>query len=75
MAEKSKSSAVATCEHCVHFQNDPGILEQIFCGLTSMSSGYASVRAQDGLCLQHGLYLSAWESCPEFCPKHSPYSG
>jgi hypothetical protein len=31
-----------------------------------MSSGYSSVRADDGICLRHERYLSAESSCPDF---------
>jgi len=34
-----------------------------------MSSGYASVRAEDGLCARRGLYLSARDSCAAFAPR------
>lgn len=51
---------------CTHFRNDPAFLEQAFGGLTSLGSAYASVRAEDGICLLHGRYLTARASCPEF---------
>jgi hypothetical protein len=56
------------CAACVHFQNNPAVLEKTFRGLSVMSSGFASVRAQDGLCNQHGIYLSARDGCPDFQP-------
>jgi hypothetical protein len=66
MEPTNRRIADATCGRCAHFQNDPAALEKAFPGLTSMCSGFASVRAQDGLCRQHGIYLSAWDSCPSF---------
>ena len=54
------------CRHCRHFRNDPRFLEAAFPGLTSMSSGYGSVRAEDGICLKHERYLNAESSCPQF---------
>ncbi|HEY6834711.1 MAG TPA: hypothetical protein VI251_19735 [Pseudolabrys sp.] len=54
------------CRTCVHFRNDAKYLETVFSGLTSLSSGYGSVRADDGICLRHGRYLSARASCPQF---------
>jgi hypothetical protein len=54
------------CQDCAHFQNDPAHIEQAFPGLTSMSSGFASVRDIDGLCDHHQLYLSARDCCPHF---------
>jgi hypothetical protein len=55
-----------TCSSCVNFDNDPATLEKELPGFTAMGSGHASVRANDGLCRLHGLYLSATDSCPSF---------
>ena len=55
-----------TCRHCRHFRNDARFLETAFPGLTSMSSGYGSARAEDGICLRHDRYLNAVSSCPQF---------
>jgi len=33
------------CRSCDHFRNDPKYLETVFEGLTSLSSGYGSVRS------------------------------
>jgi hypothetical protein len=54
------------CRNCRHFRNDPKYLETAFKGLTSLSSGYASVRSDDGICVRHDRYLSARSSCPDF---------
>jgi hypothetical protein len=56
----------ARCETCKHFRNDPAYIEQTFKGLTSFSSGYASVRADDGLCTFHDMYLAADCFCPHY---------
>ena len=56
----------ATCRACTHFRNDPAYLESIFQGLNIMSSAWASVVAEDGVCLRHDRYLSAEASCPDF---------
>ena len=56
------------CLACVHFRNDAKFLEAAFSGLTSLSSGFGSVRADDGICLRHDRYLSAWSFCAEFSP-------
>jgi len=55
----------ATCRSCAHFRNDPAYLEAIFQGLNVMSSAWASVVAEDGVCLRHDRYLSAEASCPD----------
>jgi hypothetical protein len=58
--------AGATCQECVHFQNEPARIEETYSGLTVMSSGYASVRDRDGICNYHQIYLSARDSCTDF---------
>ena len=62
----------ARCETCKHFRNDPAYIEEAFRGLTSFSSGYASARADDGLCTQHDLYLSPDCICPRYAARTSP---
>ncbi len=54
------------CGRCLYFQNDPAVLERELPGLASMGSGYAAVRAEDGICRRHGLYLSARDYCPNY---------
>ncbi len=60
-----------TCQKCVHFENDPSLVEEVYRGLTAMSSGFASVRDQDGFCNYNQLYLSARDSCPSFASHAS----
>jgi hypothetical protein len=59
------------CQGCVWFHNDPAFIESAYPGLTSMSSGFASVRDRDGLCEHHQRYLSARDSCEQFAPRTS----
>ncbi|MDR3437408.1 hypothetical protein [Telmatospirillum sp.] len=66
----AKAAPVGRCLGCAHFTNDPQVLESLFPGLSSFSSGAASVRADDGLCRHHGRYLSAWCTCPAFSDGH-----
>ena len=54
------------CRRCVHFRDDPAMIEALVTGLASFGSGYSSVRADDGLCLHHQRYLSGRASCPDF---------
>lgn len=54
------------CQHCTHFNNDPAAIEEAYPGLTALSSGFASVRHQDGFCNLHQYYLSALDSCKQF---------
>jgi hypothetical protein len=57
------------CKNCAHFQNDPAVIEKTYPGLKVMSSGFASVRDQDGFCNYNELYLSARDSCPQFSTR------
>ncbi len=58
----------AICLNCTHFRNSPAFLEKTFPGLKVMSSGMASVRADDGLCLKREVYLAAYYHCDSFEP-------
>lgn len=51
------------CRTCAHFDNAPATLEAAFGNLASMSSGFASVRAEDGICHARGIYLSSRAGC------------
>jgi hypothetical protein len=55
-----------SCGSCAHFRNDPAYLERLFPGLTSLSSGDASVRGDDGHCRRHDRYLGADACCADF---------
>jgi hypothetical protein len=59
------------CRACSYFRNDAKYLETAFKGLTSLGSGYGSVRSDDGICLRHDRYLSARSSCADFLPATS----
>lgn len=54
------------CRGCRYFRNDAKYLETVFAGLASLSSGYGSVRSDDGICLRHDRYLSARSFCADF---------
>jgi hypothetical protein len=64
-----RSSSGPVCRKCAHFEGDPAVIEAVYPGLTAMSSGFASVRDQDGFCNHNQLYLSARDSCPSFAPR------
>jgi hypothetical protein len=63
-----------SCQGCAHFQNDPVMIEKAYPGLTTMSSGFASVRDKDGLCNYNQLYLSARDSCKNFKPRMNEFN-
>ncbi|HET7063283.1 MAG TPA: hypothetical protein VFI49_03340 [Rudaea sp.] len=54
------------CAACTFFCSDPQELESRIAGLRSFGSGFASVRAGDGLCAKHGRYLPASAHCASF---------
>jgi hypothetical protein len=58
--------AAERCGACAHFRNDAAFLEAALPGLASLSSGHASVRGEDGLCLRHDRYLTATSWCSDF---------
>ncbi len=63
------------CMQCRFFRNDPVWIETAFPGLNSLSSAYASVRADAGTCSRHGLFLSPWKSCGDFEANRHSLSG
>mgnify|MGYP006909078322 CR=1 FL=1 len=54
------------CLDCRHFRNSPQYLESVYKGMSTMSSAHASVRKDDGICLEHDIYLSADQWCKRF---------
>ncbi len=66
-----RSEQKPQCLQCRHFRNSPEYLESVFKGLTTLSSGYASVRCEDGICLLNDRYLAANRSCDQFEPHPS----
>jgi hypothetical protein len=69
MNEPQKDLSKAICGTCVHFQNEPAVIEKTWPGLASVGSAFASVRAEDGLCRRHGLYLLSRDSCGDHTPE------
>jgi len=60
------AKAAGRCADCAHFRNDRAAIEAAFPGLSSLSSALADVRAYDGLCARHGVYLSFSDGCAQF---------
>jgi hypothetical protein len=63
------SAREISCAHCVHFTTNERDLEAALRGVNSLSSLYASVRADDGLCRLHSRYLNARSSCAKFTAR------
>jgi len=62
------AAIVAACAHCAHFVSAPLELEAQIPGLRTMSSGFASVLGDDGVCRHHQCLVSARARCAEFAP-------
>ena len=54
------------CLTCKHFKHAPAELEAALPGLSSLSSAYAAVRADDGICAVHQRYVTSTSVCPAF---------
>ena len=57
------------CAGCTYFQDGGAAVEAAFPGLSAMSSGYASVRGDDGLCTLRDLYLPGGDLCGLFVER------
>ena len=55
-----------SCLTCKNFKHAPGEVEAAFPGLSSLSSAYAAVRCDDGICALHERYVAASSCCPAF---------
>jgi hypothetical protein len=64
--KEERRGAEARCASCAFFRNDAAYVETNIAGLASMGSGYASVRAADGICVRLDRYLSGDARCGYF---------
>jgi hypothetical protein len=55
-----------SCGSCRYFCQAPHEIESQLPGIRSLGSGYASVRAADGICRRHDRYLGASSHCPDY---------
>ena len=65
------SPARIACAACCHFSNDPAALESELPALRTLSSAYAAVRSNDGLCAVHRRYVSASSACASYAASTS----
>jgi hypothetical protein len=56
------------CAACRHFNGQPLDIEAALPGLSSLSSAYAAVRSDDGLCALHDRYVGASSWCAGYAP-------
>lgn len=59
----------AICARCRYFLGGPDALERAFKGLSALSSGYASVCMDDGLCTRHDRHVTARAWCVSFVAR------
>jgi hypothetical protein len=55
-----------SCLDCSEFNAAPLDIEAALPGLASLSSGYAAVRSNDGLCNLHQRYVAASSVCAQY---------
>ncbi len=52
-----------SCAGCRHFNGRPLDIEAAMPGLASLSSAFAAVRSDDGICAEHNRYVAASSVC------------
>jgi hypothetical protein len=72
LAESRTFVDAVACASCRHFLHEPADIEAALPGLSVLSSGYASVRGRDGLCLKHDRFVTAQSCCPAFEERAVP---
>jgi hypothetical protein len=55
-----------SCRTCTHFVGDALAFERELPGFNTLSSGFAAVRGDDGLCKQHQRFVSGQSRCEHF---------
>jgi hypothetical protein len=60
------SAPEPSCRSCRHFTHEAAAIEAALPGLSSLSSAYAAVRSDDGLCGVHDRYLAASSLCASY---------
>ena len=60
-----------TCQHCVHFVDDPASIEAEFPYLTVFGSAYSSSRGHAGICKKLDRFMDPLpaKECPSFTPR------
>jgi hypothetical protein len=55
-----------SCLSCRYFEHAPARIEAALPGLSALSSGYAAVRCDDGICAIHDRYVAASSFCSAY---------
>jgi hypothetical protein len=58
-----------SCFDCRHFNGRPLDIEAALPGLSSLSSAYAAVRSDDGICALHDRYVAASSLCAGYAAQ------
>lgn len=63
-----------SCQHCIHFDDDPAAIEAEFPRMTMLGSAYASARGHAGLCNALDRFLDPMPArcCTSFAPRADP---
>jgi hypothetical protein len=67
----STKPIIGRCLDCRHFQNNPAYFEDVFKGLSSFGSAFASVRSDDGLCRHHDRHVGSRFWCDDFAAREA----
>jgi len=72
----SDAASTPSCRACAHFVGEALAFERELPGFNSLSSGFAAVRGDDGLCKQHQRFVSALSRCERFAsrPAANPHA-
>ncbi len=65
-------TVIEACRDCGHFENSARAVEAALPGLSTLSSAYAAVRSEDGLCGRHARYVAATSICAAFMAPRNP---
>jgi hypothetical protein len=63
------SPRAGSCASCRHFNDRPLDIEAALPGLSSLSSAFATVRSDDGICAVHDRYVAASSVCAAYANR------
>jgi hypothetical protein len=66
IASSAPHAAVAGCESCVRFIDDPIELEKLFSGIGALSSAFGSTRGSAGVCELDATLRDPAPACADF---------
>jgi hypothetical protein len=66
LAARREPELAPSCGSCRYFCESPHEIESQMPGMRSLGSGFAAVRATDGICRRHERYLGAASHCADY---------